>query len=70
MCPGLTSAGAKMVDGLEKGAVVGVKGEGKENACLVGIMKMTSEEIARINDGVGVEACHYLGDHLWKYVGE
>lgn len=70
MCPGLTSAGAKMVDGLDKGTVVAVKGEGKENACLVGVMKMSSDEVGKINKGVAVETCHYLGDHLWRFVGE
>lgn len=42
-----------------------VKVEGKENAIAIGVMKMASEEIRKVNKGVGVELAHYLGDGLW-----
>jgi PUA domain protein len=70
MCPGLTSPGAQLPDAAEEikpGQVVAVGAEGKENACMVGVLKMGTEEIKKINKGVAVEAGHYLGDGLWKF---
>jgi len=73
MCPGLTSAGAELPEKENEilaGAVVAVGAEGKENACMVGVLKMGTEEIKRVNKGVAVEPGHYLGDGLWKYEAE
>eukprot|EP00386_Alphamonas_edax_P014160 GDKI01043560.1.p1 GENE.GDKI01043560.1~~GDKI01043560.1.p1 ORF type:complete len:184 (+),score=67.81 GDKI01043560.1:134-685(+) len=64
MCPGLTSAGGRMEE-VPKGAVVQIVGEGKENACAVGVMIMSSEEIRKINKDVCIENMHSLGDGLW-----
>ncbi|KAK6539690.1 translation machinery-associated protein 20 [Orbilia ellipsospora] len=69
MCPGLTSPGAKLPpaeENIPEGTVVVINAEGKENACMVGVLKMSSEDIKRLNKGNGVENCHYLGDGLWK----
>ncbi|KAI5780434.1 PUA-like domain-containing protein [Geopyxis carbonaria] len=73
MCPGLTSPGARLPaaeDKIEKGQVVQVRAEGKEHACMVGVLAMGTEEIKSVNKGVAVEAGHYLGDALWKFEGE
>jgi len=39
--------------------------EGKQHALCVGITKLSTEDIARVNKGVGVENVHYLCDGLW-----
>lgn len=69
MCPGLTSPGARLPpdgEGIEAGKVVAVMAEGKENACMVGLLKMSTDDIRKVNKGVGVETVHYLGDGLWR----
>ncbi|RPA99403.1 hypothetical protein L873DRAFT_1843687 [Choiromyces venosus 120613-1] len=69
MCPGLTSPGARLPaegEGYNAGKVVAVNAEGKENACMVGILKMSTDDIKKVNKGVGVETVHYLGDGLWR----
>jgi len=69
MCPGLTSPGARLPpteENIPEGAVVAINAEGKENACMVGILKMSTEDIKKVNKGNGVENYHYLGDGLWK----
>lgn len=73
MCPGLTSAGARLpptAQGIKAGEVVAVTAEGKETACMVGVLKMGTEDVKRVNKGVAVEAGHYLGDGLWRFVTE
>ncbi|CAD6219178.1 GSCOCG00004843001-RA-CDS [Cotesia congregata] len=65
MCPGLTSKGAKMTQ-VSKGTVVAVMAEGKQHALAVGVTTLSTEDIAKINKGVGVENCHYLNDGLWQ----
>ncbi|KAF1984762.1 hypothetical protein K402DRAFT_413709 [Aulographum hederae CBS 113979] len=80
MVPGLTSAGGRLPgeaeeDGqeykygkeeLEVGVPVVVEAEGKEHACLVGLLKMGTKEMREKKKGVAVENGHYLGDGLWK----
>lgn len=69
MAPGLTSPGGRLPDGeraLEKGAVVAVRAEGKEEACLVGTLKAGTEEIKSKGKGVAMDDGHYLGDGLWR----
>jgi len=79
MAPGLTSAGGRLPDAgaapedvaryggeeLPAGAVVVVESEGKEEACMVGVLKMGTQEIKEKKKGVACEAGHYLGDGLW-----
>ncbi|GLH02790.1 hypothetical protein R5R35_012877 [Gryllus longicercus] len=65
MCPGLTSPGAKMTT-VPKGTVVAVMAEGKQHALAVGVTSLSTEDIAKINKGVGIENYHYLNDGLWQ----
>ncbi|KAI8329729.1 PUA domain-containing protein [Chlamydoabsidia padenii] len=66
MCPGLTSKGARMDIDLPEGAVVSIMAEGKENALAVGLLKMSTEDIRKVNKGIGCDNIHYLTDTLWK----
>lgn len=45
MCPGLTSKGAIMTDGLQQDTIVTVVAENKQNAIAVGILKMSVENM-------------------------
>ena len=69
MVPGLTSAGGQLPEKekeLKEGEVVVVTAEGKEEACMVGVLKMGTEEMKKQGKGVAIENGHYLGDGLWK----
>ncbi|KAL2817772.1 hypothetical protein BJX63DRAFT_92042 [Aspergillus granulosus] len=69
MAPGLTSPGGRLPDAdaaLEKGTIVAVKAEGKEEICMVGTLKVGTEEIKSKGKGVVIDDGHYLGDGLWK----
>ncbi|KAL2832075.1 P-loop containing nucleoside triphosphate hydrolase protein [Aspergillus cavernicola] len=69
MAPGLTSPGGRLPDAenaLEEGTVVAVKAEGKEEVCMVGMLKAGTEEIKSKGKGVVIDDGHYLGDGLWK----
>jgi malignant T-cell-amplified sequence len=74
MAPGLTSAGGKLPTGeegdrdLEKGEPVVVRAEGKEEACLVGMLSMGTAEARTVGKGPVVEEGHYLGDGLWRLI--
>lgn len=75
MAPGLTSTGGRLPDPekegeteLREGEVVVVAAEGKENACLVGRLKMGTGEIRRVGKGVVLDEGHFLGDGLWRVV--
>lgn len=76
MAPGLTSAGGRLPDvqagerELEEGEVVVVGAEGKEEACMVGRLKMGTAEIALKKKGVVMDSGHFLGDGLWRLVVE
>lgn len=68
MCPGLTSAGGYLPpseEALPSGVAVAIHAEGKEHAVGIGLTKMGSEEMRRVNKDVGVETVTYLGDDLW-----
>ncbi|EPY28593.1 hypothetical protein STCU_01697 [Strigomonas culicis] len=65
MCPGLTSEGGAICPDTEEGDVVAVYIEGKEHAVAVGMMLMSSDDIARVNKGPCIENVHHLGDGLW-----
>ncbi|XP_047003369.1 malignant T-cell-amplified sequence 1 homolog [Schistocerca americana] len=65
MCPGLTSPGAKMTP-VPKGTIVAVMAEGKQHALAIGITTLSTEDIAKVNKGIGVENYHYLNDGLWQ----
>ncbi|KAK8156097.1 hypothetical protein BKA80DRAFT_336176 [Phyllosticta citrichinensis] len=76
MAPGLTSAGGRLPGcgdplydahgELNAGDVVVVEAEGKEHACLVGQLKVGTQEIKEKKKGVALDAGHYLGDGLWR----
>ena len=69
MAPGLTSTGGKLPDRegqLKEGDVAVVEAEGKEEACLVGQLRMGTEETKEKKKGVVMDAGHFLGDGLWK----
>lgn len=53
---------------LEEGEVVVVEAEGKEEACLVGQLKVGTKEIKEKKKGVVMDQGHYLGDGLWRVV--
>jgi malignant T-cell-amplified sequence len=82
MAPGLTSQGGRLPNPeaseedievygkgeLEVGEIVIVNAEGKEHACLIGPLKMSTKEIKEKKKGVVIDEGHYLGDGLWKMV--
>ncbi|KAI4695805.1 hypothetical protein J4E81_006134 [Alternaria sp. BMP 2799] len=79
MAPGLTSPGGRLpgpelsdedkevygAQDLKEGEVVVIEAEGKETACMVGVLKMGTEEMKKVKKGQACEAGHYLGDGLW-----
>jgi malignant T-cell-amplified sequence len=54
-----------MDDGIPAGSIVAVMAEGKEHAFALGLMKMSSDEIKKVNKGIGVDTLTHLGDPLW-----
>ena len=69
MAPGLTSTGGKLPDKEDEakpGDVVVIAAEGKEEACLIGQLEMSTEEMKEKKKGVVMSRGHYLGDGLWK----
>lgn len=69
MCPGFTSAGGSLPPAsaaLPANVPVAIHAEGKEHAAGIGLTKLGTEEIRKVNKGVGVETVTYLGDDLWK----
>lgn len=79
MVPGLTSPGGRLPGSkedsedygnsgtdFEAGDVVVVDAEGKDNACMIGVLKMGTKEMKEKKKGVGIENGHYVGDGLWK----
>jgi PUA domain protein len=68
MCPGMTSVGGYLPPAeneIPAERVVAFFAEGKEHAVGVGLSKMSTEEMRKVNKGVGVESVTYLGDDLW-----
>lgn len=66
MCPGLTSPGATIHQSVEKETPVAIFAEDKEHAMAIGYTIMSTDEMAEVNKGIGVENLHYLNDGLWK----
>lgn len=65
MCPGLTSAGATLGEGIQKDQIVAVMAEGKEHAMAIGLQKMSSDDIKTLNTGVAIDNVHFLNDGVW-----
>lgn len=63
--PGLISKGAILPPGIPQGAVVAVHAEGKEHALAIGTLASSSDEIAKVKKGLGVEVATYVGDDGW-----
>ncbi|KAL9605689.1 MAG: hypothetical protein Q9179_001109 [Wetmoreana sp. 5 TL-2023] len=53
---------------LEEGEVVVVEAEGKEEACMIGQLRVGTEEIKDKKKGVVIDQGHFLGDGLWRMV--
>ncbi|KAL8925976.1 MAG: hypothetical protein Q9172_001979 [Xanthocarpia lactea] len=51
---------------LEEGDVVVVEAEGKEEACMIGQLRVGTREIKEKKKGVVIDSGHYLGDGLWR----
>ncbi|KAI3414226.1 hypothetical protein GPALN_011684 [Globodera pallida] len=66
MCPGLTSAGARLVDACEEGTLVAVMAEGKQHAMAIGQMKLSSADVRAQNVGIAIDNVHYMNDGLWR----
>lgn len=69
MAPGLTSAGGRLPETdaqLRAGDIAIIEAEGKDEACMVGQLRMGTEEIKEKKKGVVMDAGHYLGDGLWN----
>ncbi|KDQ18505.1 hypothetical protein BOTBODRAFT_154405 [Botryobasidium botryosum FD-172 SS1] len=69
MCPGFTSAGGSLPppeSAIPGGKAVAIYAEGKEHAAGIGLTKLSTEDIKKINKNVGVETMCFLGDDLWK----
>jgi len=68
MCPGMTSKGGYLPppeSAIPAEHPVAIYAEGKEHAAAIGFTKMDSEEIKKVNKGIGVELVTHLGDDLW-----
>lgn len=68
MCPGLTSKGGYLPpaeSAVADGRAVAIFAEGKEHPVGLGLLKMGTEEMKKINKDIGVDTMHYLGDDLW-----
>ena len=68
MCPGMTSKGGHLPPAdaaLPSGAPVAIYAEGKEHAVSIGITKLSTEDMKKVNKGVGVETVTYIGDDFW-----
>lgn len=65
MCPGLTSAGAKMETDIPVGSAIAIFAEGKDLPLALGLVMMSKDDILSKNKGVAIELIHYMGDGLW-----
>ena len=66
MCPGLTSPNGRMPKDLGIDEPVAIYANGKLHALAIGITKMSTNDIRKINKGMAVETVHYLMDGLWQ----
>lgn len=64
--PGITSKGGKIFEPLDIDQPVAIYAEGKENAMAIGLTKMSTESMIKVNSGIAVETVHYLMDGLWQ----
>lgn len=45
---------------------VAIYAEGKTHAMAIGLTKMSTADMKKINKGIGVDNVHCLNDGLWK----
>ncbi len=50
---------------LPAGTMVAIRAEGKQYPLAIGVLKLSTEEIRRVNAGTAIETMHYLNDGLW-----
>jgi PUA domain protein len=65
MCPGLTNPGGDVSIDLPEMAPVAIYAQDKEHALAIGVTKMSTADIRKINKGIGIEVVHHLDDQLW-----
>jgi PUA domain protein len=65
MCPGFTSPGGSLATSCAAGEPVSIYSEGKDNCMAVGLTKMSTDDIKKVNKGIAVDNIHHLGDGLW-----
>ena len=65
MAPGLTSPGGHLVKGKEQMAPVAIMAEGKQHALCIGVLSMSSDQIASENKGQAVEVIQFMNDGIW-----
>jgi len=70
MCPGFTSKGGSVPDGLAAETPVAIYAEGKQHAMAVGITKMSRDEMFAVNKGIAVETVTFLMDGMWQEAGK
>ena len=46
--------------------MVVVEAEGKEHACLVGVLKVGTKDMKEKKKGIAMDDGHFVGDGLWK----
>jgi PUA domain protein len=66
MCPGITSKGGRIPLPLDEEQPVAIYAEGKVHAMAIGVTKMSTDMILKLNSGIAVETVHYLMDGLWQ----
>jgi hypothetical protein len=47
------------------GTLVIIEAKGKDNTCLIGVLKVEMKGMKEKKNGVAIENGHYLGDGLW-----
>lgn len=70
MSPGLTSKGGKLPPterSYPANTVVAIFAEGKDHPVAIGICKTSTEEIKKVNKGIGIDTLHFIGDGLYKF---
>lgn len=70
MSPGLTSKGGNLPpseSAYPTNTVVSIFSEGKQHPVAIGQCKMSTEDIKKVNKGIGIDNLHYIGDGLYKF---
>lgn len=65
MCQGITSGGGKVFEPLPADTPIQIMAEDKELPLAIGITRLSTDDIIKVNKGIGIESIHVLGDGLW-----